>query len=566
MRDDRLEELKKGLSQILDEENILSGNSQTKSYREGIRVGKGIASFVVLPQNLVQFWDILNLCIFLDKIVIIQAANTGLTGGSTPDGDTYDRDVVIINTLAIDRIILLNNAKQVIALPGSTLSNLENILLDYGREPHSLIGSSCIGASIIGGICNNSGGNLVNRGPAYTELSLYASVDKNGELELINNLGIDLGETPQEILCNLENAKFDQNNLPYTHRKASDYEYKNRLRDMTSKIPARFNSDKRRLYDSSGCAGKIAVFAVRLDTFIKPKNEQVFLVGTNNPGNFSQIRKEILTSFDQLPDMAEYMHKSFFDGADKYGKDTFLIIKYFGQRFIPRLFKLKKQFDSFFDRLPFAKKNLFEKILHNHAQLLPDHLPVRIRQYRHAYSHLLIIKSSDLCIEETRDMLAKKINNTSDVKFLECSQSEGEDLLLHRYVAGIAPKRFCIINEDQTTSLLPLDVALPRNNKNWHEILPESAFLESEASFQMGHFLCMVFHWDFVFNSESDVVKIKKEILSVLDKAGAKYPAEHNVGHLYFAEHDLSNFYKKIDPTNSFNAGIGKMSKNKYYA
>jgi len=51
-------------------------------------------------------------CIFLvyfDKIIIIQAANTGLTGGSTPDGNNYDRDVVIINTLKLSfRKVKLN--------------------------------------------------------------------------------------------------------------------------------------------------------------------------------------------------------------------------------------------------------------------------------------------------------------------------------------------------------------------------------------------------------------------------------------------------------------------------
>ena len=47
--------------------------------------------------------------------------------------------------------------------------------------------------------------------------------------------------------------------------------------------PARFNADGRRLHGASGCAGKIAVFAVRLDTYPIPKRHQVFYVGTNSP-------------------------------------------------------------------------------------------------------------------------------------------------------------------------------------------------------------------------------------------------------------------------------------------
>ena len=38
-----------------------------------------------------------------------------------------------------------------------------------------------------------------------------------------------------------------------------------------------------------------------------------------------------------------------------------------------------------------------------------------------------------------------------------------------------------------------------------------------------------------------------------------------NVGHEYFAKEDLKNFYKKLDPTNSFNPGIGKTSKCKHW-
>ncbi len=145
-----------------------------------------------------------KVCVEHDVIVINQAANTGLTGGSTPDGNDYDRDIVVINTMRIDGIQLINNASQVICLPGSTLNELENQLKPFGREPHSVIGSSCIGASVIGGICNNSGGALVQRGPAYTEMALYAQLNEKGELELKNHLGIDLGETPEEILTNLQ--------------------------------------------------------------------------------------------------------------------------------------------------------------------------------------------------------------------------------------------------------------------------------------------------------------------------------------------------------------------------
>ena len=33
----------------------------------------------------------------------------------------------------------------------------------------------------------------------------------------------------------------------------------------------------------------------------------------------------------------------------------------------------------------------------------------------------------------------------------------------------------------------------------------------------------------------------------------------------YVAKKDLLNFYKELDPTNSFNSGIGFSSKNKFW-
>ena len=44
----------------------------------------------------------------------MQAANTGLTGGSTPYGNNYDRPIVIINTMRINDIQIIDKGKQII--------------------------------------------------------------------------------------------------------------------------------------------------------------------------------------------------------------------------------------------------------------------------------------------------------------------------------------------------------------------------------------------------------------------------------------------------------------------
>lgn len=59
-----------------------------------------------------------------------------------------------------------------------------------------------------GRVCNNLGGALLRRGPAYTELALYAQVGADGVLRLVNQLGIALGDTPDEILSRLQSGDY----------------------------------------------------------------------------------------------------------------------------------------------------------------------------------------------------------------------------------------------------------------------------------------------------------------------------------------------------------------------
>jgi D-lactate dehydrogenase len=162
----------RALSAALGRRNVLTGDRQTLRFRRGFRSGSGGALAVALPGSLVEQWEALRICVEARVIVIMQASNTGLTGGSTPDGDDYDRPVVIVNTLRLGRIDLIEDGRQVVCLPGATLYRLEALLAKVGRAPHSVICSSCIGASVVGGISNNSGGALVSRGPAYTECAL----------------------------------------------------------------------------------------------------------------------------------------------------------------------------------------------------------------------------------------------------------------------------------------------------------------------------------------------------------------------------------------------------------
>lgn len=547
---------------IVGKDKVLTSEDQTSYYRTGFMTGIGSALAVVFPSTLVEQWKLIEACVKANCIIIMQAAKTGVTGGSTPSGSDYDRPLVIINTLEINKIHLINDGKQAISLSGATLHSLELKLDEIQRSPHSVIGSSQVGATVVGGIANNSGGALVKRGPAYTELALYAQVDEKGELHLVNHLGIDeLGDTPEEILHNLENKNFDESKISYD-KMASDNEYLERIRDVESDIPARFNADERRLFESSGCAGKIGVFAVRTDTFPKPKKEQVFYLGTNDPSKLAKLRVDILSTFKNIPEMGEYMDRKMFNLTQEYGKDTFVAIKYLGTKKMPSLYAFKSKTETFLKNVPFLSADIPNKFLQYTAKLFPEQIPSRILDIRDKYEHYLTLSMSDEGIEEARAYLKEHWSGNDGV-YIECTKEEGERAILHRFAAGGAAGRYNVMHRDRIAGVLPLDVAFRRNDRDLLEKLPKELEDNLEFKFHCGHFMCNVFHLNYTFKKGANLVRMKELLLEYYDSKGAKYPAEHNVGHQYEAEQTLQKFYKELDPTNTFNPGIGKMSKYK---
>ena len=559
-------------SNIIEKFKVLIGNQfvLTKEWNKlphtkGWRYGKGNALAVLKPGKLTQIWKILEICVESDLIVIMQAANTGLTGGSTPFGSDYDRPIVIINTMRIKDIHIIKEGSQIVGLTGSTLYGLERKLKPYGREPHSIIGSTSIGASIIGGICNNAGGSLVQRGTSYTEMALYARISKTGYLELVNELGINLGSNPEEILDNLQNQNYDESDIHETDQLGSDNKYSEIVREIDKSTPARYNSDSRLLYGASGSAGKIAVFAVRLDTYVSPTENKVFYVGTNNPDVFWKIRRDILSKFKTLPTLGDYLHRDCYDAAKKYSKDTFLVIERLGTTFLPTLFELKRRVDIIAKKLKILPDNFSDRLMQFLSKLFPNHLPKRMDRFRDLYEHHWIIEMSDEGINEARNYFSKFFEDNGG-DFFECNDFESKKASLHRFVSASAIGRYHILNSETHGEMMSLDIAFPRNEKNWFEKLPKDIDDMLEMKLYYGHLFCHVLHQNYIVKKGIDGEKLKSKLLKLYDKRGAEYPAEHNVGHEYSAKPSLKKFYKQLDPTNGFNPGIGRTSKNKNWA
>jgi D-lactate dehydrogenase len=549
------------LRRVVGARYVLTTPASTQRFRKGFRFGDGPALAVVRPGSLVEQWRVLNLCAAAGKIVIMQASNTGLTGGSTPDGAEYDREIVIINAMRIAKIHLLDRGQQVLCLPGATLFQLEKALGAIGRNPHSVIGSSCIGASVFGGVCNNSGGALIHRGPVFTQMTLYAQLDASGNVRLVNHLGIDLGSDPEEMLGRLERGDFGAKDIQRDpERFCSDHGYQEHVREIDAATPARFNADPKRLFESSGSAGKVMLFAVRLDTFPKEGRIVDFYIGTNDPDELEQLRRHILSKFKALPVEGEYLHRDAFAIAEKYGKDTFLSIQYLGTDRLPTMFAVKGWFDAWCARLKFMPHDLSDRVMQTLSAFFPKHLPKRLYDYHARFEHHLMLRMADAGIEEARTYLSSVFPSARGA-FFECTQEEGIKAFLHRFAAAGAAIRYRAIHRKTVEDMVALDIALPRNCTEWFEKLPESITSKLLHKLYYGHFFCHVMHQDYLVKKGFDPMEVEHAMWTILDARGAEYPAEHNVGHLYFAKPALASHYRNLDPSNSFNPGIGHTSK-----
>lgn len=557
------------LRAIVGAQHVLTEEGHTQRYRMGFRFGVGRALAVVRPATLVEQWRVVQACVAADKIVIMQAANTGLTGGSTPDGNDYDREVVIVSTLRMKKAYVVADGKQVICFPGATLELLETMLAPLGREPHSVIGSSCIGASVFGGICNNSGGALVQRGPAYTEMAIYAQVDAQGDLQLVNHLGIRLGDVrdvrdaPEAVLDRLDRRDFTDADTDSHAGRGHDDGYASHVRDVDADTPARFNADPTRLHEASGSAGKLILFAVRLDTFPAECGAAVFYVGTDRIDTLTELRRHMLGNATALPIAGEYMHRDAFDLADQYGKDSFLAIRLLGTRRMPALFALKGRCDALLRNRKFLPSNVADRVLQAVSHLFPDHLPRRMRTFRDRYPHHLLLKVAEPQIEATRKYLDGLLGDGARGGYFRCTPKEGDKAFLHRFAAAGAAGRYRALHEQEIEGMVALDIALRRNDRQWFESLPPEVGDKLTHRIYYGHFFCHVFHQDYIVKKGHAVLDVEHAMWKLLDTRGAQYPAEHNVGHLYDAKPALKAFYRGLDPRNQFNPGIGHTSKLK---
>jgi len=71
-------------------------------------------------------------------------------------------------------------------------------------------------------------------------MALFARLDENRRLQLVNHLGVKLGEDTEQMLSRLERGEFDAADIEHDpNRRDADHDYARRVRAIDSSSPAR---------------------------------------------------------------------------------------------------------------------------------------------------------------------------------------------------------------------------------------------------------------------------------------------------------------------------------------
>ena len=116
-----------------------------------------------------------------------------------------DRPTVVINMLRLTHIMPINHGERMVCLAGAGIHSVLQKAAELGRESHSVLGSIFLNPTVAAGIAFGSGGTQLRKGPVYTERLLYARVDANGKVQLVNSLGINAG-SEDELFAKLESG------------------------------------------------------------------------------------------------------------------------------------------------------------------------------------------------------------------------------------------------------------------------------------------------------------------------------------------------------------------------
>ena len=212
------------------------------------------------------------------------------------------------------------------------------------------------------------------------------------------------------------------------------------MRAVDADSPARYNADPRRLFGASGSAGKLILFAVRLDTFPAETQTRVFYIGTNDPGELTAIRRHMLTSLPALPIAGgTYTATPSISPTPAAGTPSWRYASWV--RPLPGLFALKARIDSFCERVPCCRSTSATASCNSPAGCSPTICPGGCAEYRGPTRITLMIKVPGRIGDQTRQFLQAYFDDATGASF-ECTPEEGTAAFLLRFAAAGAAVRY----------------------------------------------------------------------------------------------------------------------------
>jgi D-lactate dehydrogenase (quinone) len=409
----------------------------------------------------------------------------------------------------------------------------------------------------------------------------------------------DMKYTTQAILDIIKKKNNrDMDDTP-TYPLASDVNYAKKLCRHNSTSVSRCNADCSGP-DCCRSEGKVIILATVHDTFPKPKSKKTYWISFDSLETALQFRKEVaLHNPTDLPISMEYMDRDAFDVIHEAGRVLGTLIKYIGtsSTMIRQLWNIK----LYIEALPYETAPLWmDQLLFSINRFFPSILPKAIMEMGQQRDHHVIMTVGEFGngnmarIIERMDQFARQYG-TEKIQILECGASSSSNkydaaaLTAFRFVAAPAFRTWCVGHNLQGYSV---DYALPKNGgatpplyrneyrqqkdataipihnnvistNNANATLPS---LQPVKRMRYSHFACNVVHEDLAYPLGVDLEHAKHTFKHVIEQECAgKLPAEHGHGTEYTAPHNTQERWKKMDPLNVFNPGIGGLSPHFRY-
>jgi len=590
--------LKKIFQSIVGDNDVLDGQketTQTLGYLKGSRIGRGKAVAIVRPTKLQQIPRILQAAVDNGCVVVVQGANTGLTGASVPrsseKGDS--RPTVLISTKHLDTILPIDDGKKVLCLAGVGLASLQSFVNNFGdgsRQSHSTLGSTFLNPTTAAGVAFGSGGTQIRKGPSTTERALYLKVqeDSNGEpiIKVVNTLGIknlDIEEGEYEYNNDNNNSKNDdcvipkldsiinndddlKSNSTYGTHPSHDENYKTELCTFDDNL-TRYNADTKGL-DCNRSEGKVLILATVHDTFPKPDETKSFWVAFDDMDMAIRFKTDVaLIDPNDLPESIEYIDSGCFDVIDRAGRFMGQFIKIFGtdSPLVRKGWDLKLRIEA----LP-GMSTLPDQIQYYLNPIIPPVLPKDVMKLTNHRNHHILITvgnynnddSNNNSLESFQERLSQfreKHGGKEKVDVHELvTDSEKNGVNAFRYIAAAAFTTYCV---GKGLLGVSVDYALPKNRS-------EAPKLSTEPTKRMrySHFGCNVVHEDLAYEQGVDTHSAKIELKHTVDEVcKGRLPSEHGHGTEYVAPDDTKQRWMKMDPFNVMNPGLGGLSTKYRY-